>query len=65
MKKKKEKGRLLHTHNYIHHAIIYATGKNCIQVQIIQPRLILYFLCFLALIIQELGLQDKGNCEST
>ena len=32
-----------------------------IQVKIIQPRLILYFLCFLALIIHELGLGDKGN----
>ena len=29
-------------------------------------RLILnYFLCFLALIIHELGLRDKGNWEST
>ena len=62
MKKKKEKGKnILHTHNYIHHANIYGKGQNCFQVQIIQPRLILYFLGFLSLIIQELGLRDKGN----
>ena len=32
---------------------------NYIQVTIIQPRLILYFLCFLTLIIHELGLGDR------
>ena len=41
-----------------------------LQVKIIfryvfQPRLILNFLCLLALIIHELGLGDKGNLEST
>ena len=36
-------------------------GQNNIQVKIIQSRLILYFLFFLALIIHELGLRDKGN----
>ena len=30
---------------------IYVTGQNYIQVKIIQRRLVLYFLCFLALII--------------
>ena len=35
------------------------------QVKIFQPRLILKFLCFLALIIHALGLRDKGNIEST
>jgi len=30
-----------------------------------KPRLILYFLSLLALIIHELGLGDKGNWEST
>ena len=38
---------------------------NYIQVKIIQPRLILYFLFFLTLIIRELGLGDKENWEST
>ena len=38
---------------------------NYIQVQITQPRLVLYFLCFLALIIHELGLGGRGNWEST
>ena len=36
-----------------------------IQVKIFQPRLILNFLCFLALIIRALGLRDQGNIEST
>ena len=40
-------------------------SQNNIQVKIIQSRLILYFLFFLALIIHELGLRDKGNWEST
>ena len=38
---------------------------NYIQVKIIQPRLILYFLCLLALIIHELGLGEKENWESS
>ena len=38
------------------------------QAKNVKPRLILNFLCFLALIIHELGLGDnfcKGNWEST
>ena len=36
-----------------------------LQAKNVKPRLILNFLCFLALIIHELGLGDKGNWEST
>ena len=38
---------------------IYVTGQNYIQVKIIWRRLVLYFLCFLALIIHELGRDTK------
>ena len=44
---------------------IYVTGQNCIQAEIFWPMLILNFFSFLALIIHELGLGDKGNWEST
>ena len=37
------------------------TGQNKIQIKIFKPGVILNFLCFLALIIHELGLGDKGN----
>jgi len=40
--------------------LVYVTGQNKIQVKIFYPRLILNFLCLLALInIHELGLGDR------
>ena len=36
-----------------------------IQVKIFEPRLVLSLLCFLSLIVHELGLGDKENREST
>ena len=47
---------------------IYVTGQNKIQVNKIfltYSRLIPNFFCLLALIINELGLGDKENWEST
>ena len=38
---------------------IYVTGQNYIQVKIIHRRLVLYFPCFLSLIIHELGRDAK------
>ena len=36
-------------------------GQNLNQGKIFQPRLIIHFLCLLALIINDLGLGDKRN----
>ena len=41
------------------------TGQNEIQAKIFKPRLFLYFLCFLSLIIHELRLVSKENWKST
>ena len=39
----------------------HVTDLNYIHVKICEPRLILNLLCFLCLIIHELGLGGKGN----
>ena len=44
---------------------IYVTGQNYIQVKIIQRRLVLYFLCFVALIIHWIRAGYKGNWDLT
>ena len=48
----------LYVQDYIY---VEVTGQNSIQVKFFYPRLILSFLCLLALIIHELGLRDQGN----
>ena len=40
---------------------VCVTGQNLIQVKILEPKLILYFLCLLALFIHELGLGELEN----
>ena len=44
---------------------VYVTGQNKIQVKFFLPLLILNFLGLLALIHEQLGLEDKGKREST